>query len=223
MTSVSELLIEITPKVLLKAYACGIFPMAESADDPAVYWVEPELRGVIPLDAIHIPKRLARTIRHHEFDIRIDTDFDQVVDGCAQPAPGRRKTWINSRIRRLYSDLFDIGHCHTIEVWDGDVMVGGLYGVRLGGAFFGESMFHTRRDASKIALIYLFARLKVGGFHLLDTQFITDHLRVFGAIELDRNRYHATLEEALVKDADFFQLSTNASPGSVLQSVSQTS
>ncbi|MEM6666626.1 MAG: leucyl/phenylalanyl-tRNA--protein transferase [Pseudomonadota bacterium] len=223
MSGAQDLIIEITPQVLLKAYGCGIFPMAESAEDPAIYWVEPELRGIMPLDRFHVPKRLARTIRNGGFDIRIDSNFEHVIDCCAAPARGRRKTWINARIRKLYRELFDIGYCHTVEVWEGDDLIGGLYGVRLGRAFFGESMFHTRRDASKIALVHLVARLRAGGFTLLDTQFVTDHLRQFGAVEVDRRRYHRMLEKALDGTGDWRQLATNASPGSILQSVSQTS
>ncbi len=140
---------DITPQVLLKAYSCGIFPMAESADDPALYWIEPQQRGTLPLDCVHVPKRLARTVRTAEFTVRIDSDFDLVISGCAEPRPGRRSTWINTRIHRLYRDLFDMGRCHTVEVWAGDEIAGGLYGVSLGGAFFGESMFSNMRDAPR--------------------------------------------------------------------------
>ena len=195
--------IEITPEVLLKAYACGIFPMAESAEDPALYWIEPELRGIIPLDGFHIPSRLARTVRSERFSVVSDRDFDAVIDGCAEPGPGRSRTWINGRIRTLYRKLYDIGHCHTVEVYDGDALVGGLYGVSLGRTFFGESMFHRTRDASKIALVHLVARLRAGGFKLLDTQFITQHLRTFGATEVQRRQYHKLLADALVGEADF--------------------
>jgi len=195
--------IEITPEVLLKAYACGIFPMAESADDPALYWIEPDLRGVIPLGGFHVPARLARTVRTTPFTVVVDRDFDAVIDGCAEPNRGRARTWINARIRRIYRGLYDRGHCHTVEVYDGDALVGGLYGVTLGGVFFGESMFHRARDASKIALVHLIARLKAGGFKLLDTQFVTDHLRNFGAIEVPKQRYHLLLEQALIGQADF--------------------
>src|SRR6185295_13723473 len=192
--------VEITPEVLLKAYACGIFPMAESAEDPALYWIEPEKRGIIPLEGFHIPSRLARTVRTTRFTVVCDRDFDGVIDGCAAPGPKRARTWINARIRSLYGGLFDIGHCHSVEVYDGDALVGGLYGVSLGRAFFGESMFHVARDASKIALVHLVARLKAGGYRLLDTQFLTDHLKSFGAVELPRGRYHRMLTAAL-KDA----------------------
>ena len=195
--------VEITPEVLLKAYACGIFPMAESAEDPALYWIEPERRGILPLERFHVPARLARTLRGDRFRVVCDRDFDAVIDGCAEPKAGRARTWINIRIRRLYRALFEHGHCHTVEVYDGDVLVGGLYGVSLAGAFFGESMFHRARDASKIALVHLVARLRAGGFVLLDTQFVTDHLEMFGAIELSRRQYHRLLERALAGDGRF--------------------
>ena len=197
MTSIDDVMIEITPQVLLKAYACGIFPMAESAEDNALYWIEPERRGILPLDRVHVPRRLARTIRQGGFEVRIDNDFDTVIEGCAAPRAGRRSTWINGRIRSLYADLFALGHCHTVEVWEGDDLIGGLYGVHLGRAFFGESMFSKARDASKIALVYLVARLKFGGFELLDTQFVTGHLARFGAIEVGRAEFQRLLEAAL--------------------------
>ena len=200
--------IEITPEVLLKAYACGIFPMAESADDPALYWIEPEQRGIIPLQGFHISSRLARTVRTTPLTVWVDRDFDAVIDGCAEPAPDRDKTWINARIRKIYRALYDIGHCHTVEVYDGDDLVGGLYGVSLGRAFFGESMFHRVRDASKIALVHLIARLRAGGFRLCDTQYVTAHLKTFGAVDVPKKRYHRLLEEALAGDADFATLST---------------
>ena len=195
--------VEITPEVLLKAYACGIFPMAESADDPALYWIEPEKRGVIPLENFHVPSRLARTVRSDRFEIRINQDFEGVLDGCAEPWPGRSHTWINTRIRTLYHKLYDIGHCHSVEAYENGELAGGLYGVCLGHAFFGESMFHRSRDASKVALVHLVARLKAGGFRLLDTQFVTDHLKTFGALEVSRRQYHKLLEAALVGEADF--------------------
>lgn len=223
VTSINDIMIEITPQVLLKAYACGIFPMAESADDNALYWIEPERRGILPLDAIHVPKRLSRTIRQGRFEIRTDSDFDGVIDGCAGARPERRSTWINDRIRTLYRELYNLGHCHTVEAWREGRLVGGLYGVHLGGAFFGESMFSHERDASKIALVYLAARLKFGGFKLLDTQFVTEHLTRFGATEVTREAFQRLLEEALAVSADFFALSADVSPDSVLQLVSQTS
>jgi leucyl/phenylalanyl-tRNA---protein transferase len=208
--------IEITPEVLLKAYACGIFPMAENADDPALYWIEPELRGIIPLDGFHVPSRLARTVRSERFTVVSNRDFDAVIDGCAEPGPGRSRTWINGRIRTLYRKLYDIGHCHTVEVYDGDALVGGLYGVSLGRTFFGESMFHRTRDASKVALVHLVARLRAGGFRLLDTQFITQHLKTFGATEVPRRQYHKLLSDAIGGEADFAVFPLNVPvPGDV--------
>jgi leucyl/phenylalanyl-tRNA---protein transferase len=194
----------ITPEILLKAYAVGVFPMAESADDPNLFWLEPKKRGIIPLDTFHVPSRLARTLRSAPYAIHYDRDFAAVIEGCAQAADGRTSTWINATIRELYGALFEQGHCHTVEVYDAyDQLVGGLYGVSLGGAFFGESMFHRARDASKMALIHLVGRLKERGFTLLDTQFITDHLKQFGAIEIPRAKYMRLLQQALVIPAQF--------------------
>ena len=206
MASRDDIAIEITPQVLLKAYGCGIFPMAESADDPALYWIEPQARGILPLDTVHVPKRLARTIKQDIFEIRIDSDFDAVIDGCAASRLGRSSTWINDKIRHLYRELFRLGHCHTVETWLNDRIVGGLYGVALGGSFFGESMFSTERDASKVALVHLCARLHHGGFSLLDCQFVTDHLRQFGTIEIDRAEFHRRLDAAMARDADYLRL-----------------
>jgi leucyl/phenylalanyl-tRNA--protein transferase len=207
MTSRDAAFVEITPEVLLKAYACGIFPMAESAEDPALYWIEPEQRGVIPLDRFHVSGRLARTVRSEPFTIVCNRDFEAVIEGCAEPAPGRARTWINRRIHNLYLGLYRIGHCHTVEVYDGDALVGGLYGVSLGRAFFGESMFHRARDASKVALVHLVARLIAGGFELLDTQYVTEHLKSLGAIEIPRRRYTALLDRAIAGEpADFSRL-----------------
>lgn len=197
---------DITPEVLLRAYACGIFPMAESADDPTLFWVEPELRGIIPLDGFRASSRLARTVRSDAFRITVNTAFARTVDGCAAPQEGREDTWINRRIRELYTALHQMGHCHSVEAWQDGDLVGGLYGVSLGGAFFGESMFHRTRDASKVALVHLVARLIAGGFTLLDTQFVTAHLRSFGAVEVPRRRYRTLLDAATAHDADFFAL-----------------
>jgi leucyl/phenylalanyl-tRNA--protein transferase len=221
MASRDDIVIEITPQVLLKAYTCGIFPMAESADDPALYWIEPQHRGILPLAAVHVPRRLARTLRSTPFAIHIDTDIEGVIEGCAASRPGRRSTWINERIRGLYRDLYDLGHCHTVEVWDSDRLVGGLYGVALNGAFFGESMFSNARDASKIALMHLAARLAYGGFKLLDTQFVTDHLRQFGTVELNREEFHRLLETALDVDADFARLPLDAGAETILGILAQ--
>jgi len=168
MAAREDIQLEITPQVLLKAYAVGIFPMAESAEDQGLYWIEPEARGIIPLESFHLPRRLKRTVASGLYEIRVDHDFDAVIGACAERRPGRQKTWINARIRRLYSELFKLGHCHTVEAWRDERLVGGLYGVRLGAAFFGESMFSLERDASKVALVHLVARLKLGGFRLLD-------------------------------------------------------
>jgi leucyl/phenylalanyl-tRNA---protein transferase len=223
MTGRDDIILEITPQVLLKAYAVGIFPMAESADDPGLYWIEPEARGIIPLDRFHVPRRLARTVASDLFEVRVDTDFDAVIAGCSEATTGRAKTWINARIRRLYGELFKLGHCHTVEAWRDGTLVGGLYGVRLGAAFFGESMFSRERDASKVALVHLVGRLKAGGFRLLDTQFTTAHLKQFGAIDVDRRRYHRLLEAAIVENADFYFLAGGATGEEVLQSVNQTS
>jgi leucyl/phenylalanyl-tRNA---protein transferase len=203
MASRESALIDITPEVLLKAYACGIFPMAESADDPALYWIEPERRGIIPLDRFHVPDRLARTVRADRFMVVVDRNFDAVINACAEPMPGRGRTWINTRIHNLYRKLYERGDCHTVEVYENDQLVGGLYGVSLGRAFFGESMFHRARDASKVALVHLVARLRAGHYGLLDTQFVTDHLRTFGAVEVARGAYHKMLDTALVGEGKF--------------------
>lgn len=218
---------EITPEVLLKAYACGIFPMAESADDPSLYWIEPEMRGLIPLDGFHVPSRLRRTIKADVFEVVVDRDFDAVINACAAPTKGRRKTWINQRIRTLYGALHRMGRAHSVECWREGQLVGGLYGVSLGRAFFGESMFSRETDASKVALTHLVARLKAGGYTLLDTQFVTDHLRQFGALEVPRREYQRLLNAALVGSADFYCVGAAGFAGmsgeDCLQLVSQTS
>lgn len=185
------------PDALLRCYANGVFPMGEARDDPRVFLVEPEQRGVIPLDGFHIPSRLARTVRGQPFDVRIDTAFDAVLDACAHPGPGREDTWINGPIRRLYLEIFARGFAHSVECWKDEVLVGGLYGVTLGGAFFGESMFSRQRDASKVALVHLVARLKRGGWRLLDAQFLTEHLTQFGAVETPQADYLRSLKPAL--------------------------
>jgi len=187
----------ITPDILLRAYSIGLFPMAESADDPEIFWVEPEMRGVLPLDHFHVSKSLAKTVRKNPFEIRFDHDFDSVIAACAQETSGRPSTWINQTIRSLYSTLFDMGHAHTVEAWEGDELVGGLYGVSLGSAFFGESMFSRRTDASKICLVHLVDRLRERGFTLLDTQFTTEHLKTFGAIDIPKADYAAILAAAM--------------------------
>lgn len=197
---------EITPEILLRAYACGLFPMSEDAGDPGLFWVEPEWRGVLPLDRFHLPRRLARTVRSDRFEITVDSDFPGVIAGCAEAAPGRETTWINARIRSLYGELFRRGACHTVECRREGRLVGGLYGVSLGAAFFGESMFSRETDASKVALVHLVARLRAGGYRLLDTQFITSHLARFGTEEVPRPVYMAWLEAAVTQAADFTAL-----------------
>ena len=187
----------LTPDLLLRAYAVGIFPMAESAEDDEVFWVDPEQRGILPLDGFHLPRRLKRTLRSGDFEIRCDTAFEEVVRACAEPTEDRPKTWINDEIVRLYLALFRRGSAHSVEAWHGDELIGGLYGVQLKAAFFGESMFSRESNASKVALAWLVARLKAGGFRLLDCQFITDHLQSLGAIEVTRDDYVALLDAAL--------------------------
>jgi len=188
---------ELTPELLLRAYAAGIFPMSESRDDPTIFWVDPQVRSILPLDEFHVPKRLRKTVRSGCFDVRCDVAFADVLDLCAEPKRGRTETWINQPIRHAVLDLHEMGFAHSIEAWRGEELVGGLYGVALGGAFFGESMFSRARDASKVALVHLAARLKLGGFQLLDVQFITDHLRQFGAVEIPAREYLVKLEAAL--------------------------
>jgi len=193
----------LTPDILLRAYAAGIFPMAETAEDPELFWVDPERRGVLPLDKFHLPRRLARTLRREIFEIKIDRDFEGVIRGCAEAAPDRPQTWINREIVALYSELHRSGQAHSIEAWRQGRLAGGLYGVSLGGAFFGESMFSRETDASKAALATLVALLRKGGYRLLDVQFVTEHLRRFGAIEIPRARYHRILGEAIKTPAYF--------------------
>jgi len=190
------------PAELLDCYANGVFPMGEARDDPRVFLVEPDQRGVIPLEAFHIPSRLRRTVRGEPFVVRADTAFAAVLDACASPAPGREDTWINGPIRRLYLALHAMGHAHSLECWRDERLVGGLYGVTLGGAFFGESMFSRERDASKVALVHLVARLRLGGWRLLDAQFLTEHLSQFGAVETPQAAYLKLLQAALTAAPD---------------------
>lgn len=198
-------------ETLLKAYAIGVFPMAMSRDDPELYWFDPETRGVIPLDAFHVPKRLARTMRRDPYRLTSDTCFERVMRACAAPRPGHPETWINDRIIDLYTELFDRGYAHSVECWRGDELVGGLYGVSLGTAFFGESMFSTATDASKIALCALVAWLREDGFQLLDTQYLTDHLSQFGAIEISRAVYRRQLRAAVAGHAVFHSRAASSS------------
>jgi leucyl/phenylalanyl-tRNA--protein transferase len=211
------------PDALIACYADGVFPMADSRDDPGVRLIEPELRGVIPLEDFHLSRRLARTVRGDRFEVRIDTAFSQVVAACAEPAPNREDTWISKGIEYLYAELFARGQAHSVECWRADALVGGLYGVSLGGAFFGESMFSRETDASKVALTHLIARLIVGGYRLLDTQFMTEHLAQFGAKEIPRREYLKRLALALPVDADFYGLAPYAPGPAVLQAISQRS
>lgn len=194
------------PEELLDCYARGVFPMGEARDDPRVFLVEPEQRGVIPLDGFHIPTRLKRTVRGDPFEVRVDGAFAEVVDACASPAPGREDTWINGPIRRLYLALNQMGHAHSVECWSDGALVGGLYGVTLGGAFFGESMFSRRTDASKVALVHLVGRMKRGGWRLLDAQFLTEHLGRFGAVEIAQADYLKRLPKALATRPDIRSL-----------------
>lgn len=213
----------ITPEFLLETYRQGIFPMAESADDPNIFWVCPDQRGIIPLDNFHISKKLAQTIRRQTFKVTLDQAFGQVIRACAAPTPDRPTTWISNRLIDLYEALHDMGVAHSIECWQGAELAGGLYGLSLGGTFCGESMFHRVTDASKVALLYLVARLKYGGFTLLDTQFITPHLQKFGAKEISQEDYAEMLQAALAQKADFYLLDTDPAPETVLQLITQTS
>ncbi|NGO52663.1 leucyl/phenylalanyl-tRNA--protein transferase [Allomesorhizobium camelthorni] len=190
--------------LLLKAYASGVFPMAESASDPEVFWVRPETRGIIPLDTFHIPRSLRKTMRRGRFEIRFDCAFAGVIDACAEAREERKSTWINQPIREAYIGLFERGHCHSVEAWHDRELVGGLYGVTLGRVFFGESMFSREADASKACLVRLVERLRERGFVLLDTQFTTEHLKRFGAIDVPRGKYERMLEEALEGEAVFY-------------------
>jgi leucyl/phenylalanyl-tRNA--protein transferase len=195
--------IEITPELIIRAYRAGIFPMSEDAEDEDLFWVSPEMRGIIPLDGFRLSTSLRKAIRKSGFVVKVDTDFDAIIEGCAQPDEGRETTWINRTIRAVYGELFRRGVAHTVEVWDGDDLVGGLYGLAISGAFFGESMFHRRTNASKMAMAHLVERLNVGGFVLLDTQFVTDHLASLGGIEIPREHYEERLAEALLIQGDW--------------------
>ena len=207
---------------LLSCYARGVFPMADAREDERVFLIDPERRGVIPLDRFHVSRRLARTLRAEPFEIRTDTAFRAVVQACAASGPGRVETWINHPIEDLYVSLHDLGFAHSVECWLDGELIGGLYGVSLQGAFFGESMFSRRRDASKIALVHLVARLLAGGYRLLDAQFMTEHLTQFGAVEISRLDYHRRLAQALSAQADF-QRAGAMGGAAALQVISQAS
>jgi leucyl/phenylalanyl-tRNA---protein transferase len=219
-------LLRLTPDILVRAYAAGVFPMAESADDPELFWVDPRRRGILPLDGFHVARRLRRVVRRRIFEIRCDSAFEDVVRACAATSEKRPNTWINDEIVRLYAGLFARGDAHSVECWRDGKLAGGLYGVSLGAAFFGESMFSAESDASKVALVHLVARLRLGGFRLLDTQFLTPHLARFGGVEISRRHYHRLLAEALCYRAVFSSTLPDCAgedPLSVLQSSTFTS
>ena len=217
----------LTPQIVLDAYSKGLFPMAENRRDKQLFWIDPEVRGILPLDNFHIPRSLKKKIRNNPFEVRFDHNFAAVIRACAQQKPKRRETWINDEIIELYTKLFCMRHAHSVECWREEKLVGGLYGISIGGAFFGESMFSSERDSSKIALVHLVARLNLAGFTLLDTQFITDHLKQFGAIEISRVEYHKILSGALNLNVGFhLEVSLDAEEGvlrRILQSKTQTS
>ena len=211
--------LEITPTLLLRAYAAGVFPMADSAASDEIFWVDPRQRGVIPLDGLHVSRTMRKIMRRGDFVVRINSGFRQTLQACA----AREETWINDEILELYLTLHRLGYAHSVEVWAGGKIVGGLYGVCLGGAFFGESMFSIAPNASKLALIWLVARLRAGGFTLLDTQFLTEHLASLGAVEISRSAYHSRLDAALAVKADFGALPDDLPADQVLQLITQTS
>jgi leucyl/phenylalanyl-tRNA--protein transferase len=206
----------ITPEILLRAYAAGIFPMAETAEDNALYWVEPDERGIIPLRGLRISRSLRKQVRKQPFKIRVDTAFPEVIEACAAKTKNRKSTWINARIRKLYNQLHKMGHCHSVECWQNEKLVGGLYGVKIGAAFFGESMFSRVTDASKVALVHLVARLNAGGFQLLDAQFMNPHLKTLGAVVISKADYKALLPSATEASADFMLFSEDGNPERVL-------
>ena len=210
-------------ELLLRAYRCGIFPMAENRSSDELYWVEPKIRGIIPLEAFHLPRGVARLIRKAKFRVSLDRAFGKVIRACGSPEAGRKETWINEEIIDLYTRLHVEGFAHSIECWHGGELAGGLYGVAIGSAFFGESMFSLKRDASKVALAAAIARLKAGGFTLFDVQFVTPHLQRFGAVKVVREKYLMMLQEALTGKADFLRLPEDASPHRMLQEIAHTS
>jgi leucyl/phenylalanyl-tRNA--protein transferase len=210
-------MLEITPDLLLQAYRIGVFPMGESRDDPKLYWLDPRLRAVLPLDGFHLSHRLARTVRSGRFEVTADTAFAETMRACAEPRPGHPESWINEPIVALYCELHARGHAHSLECRLDGRLVGGLYGVSVGAAFFGESMFSRERDASKVALVHLVARLIRGGFALLDCQFMTDHLRSFGAIEVARDDFKSLLAEAIDRPAIFQRELGGEDPCAIVQ------
>jgi leucyl/phenylalanyl-tRNA---protein transferase len=216
-------MLEITPELLLQAYRIGVFPMGERRDDPKLYWLDPRLRAVLPLDGFHLPKRLGRTVRSGYFEVSADAAFTETMRACAEPRPGHPESWINDPILALYGELFARGHAHSVECRRDGELVGGLYGVSVGAAFFGESMFSRERDASKVALVHLVARLINGGFRLLDCQFMTEHLRSFGAIEIPRDDFRALLADAVERTADFQRDLGGVDPCAIVQASTRTS
>lgn len=213
----------LTPELVLQAYANGLFPMAESYRDSRLYWIDPDWRAIFPFGAFHVPRRLARTVRSGKFEVRVDTAFAEVIKACATLTPKRHDTWISERIVSLYTALHQQGYAHSVECWHKKRLAGGLYGVALGGAFFGESMFAEERDTSKVALVHLYERLRAGGFVLFDIQFVTPHLSQFGAVEIPRTEYLVRLREALKVDARFYPWEEDSARGGELQSITQTS
>ncbi len=216
-------MLRVTPELLLRAYALGVFPMAESRRDPELYWIDPKQRGVLPLDRFHVPHSVRKAVRRRKFEIRIDTAFREVMEGCAEAAPGRPDSWINDEILELYTALHEAGRAHSLEAWRNGRLVGGLYGVVIGAAFFGESMFTRETDASKVALVHLVARLRCGGFELLDTQFATTHLARFGVVEISRQRYQELLQRAIARRADFYCEVPDSAVEELMQSRTQIS
>jgi leucyl/phenylalanyl-tRNA---protein transferase len=227
MTKSADTEIILTPDLVLQAYSIGVFPMADGRDDDHIFWVDPDKRGILPLDNVHISKRLQKTVRSDRFKVTIDTDFRGVMEACAEDVPHRSSTWINDEIIELFVALHERGYAHSVECRladdDNQELVGGLYGVSMGAAFFGESMFTRVRDASKVALVHLVGRMIAGGYQLLDTQFVTDHLAGFGAIEIPRDVYQMRLQAALEKAANFYSAPADVDGSSILQSITQTS
>lgn len=209
----------LTPELLLGAYASGIFPMAEARDDPEVYWVDPQHRGILPLDGFHMSRSLARSLRRSEITATLDVGFNQIIDGCA----ARDETWINDTIRDLMDELFDADYAHAFGLWRGNTLIGGMYGLTIGGAFFGESMFSAANDGSKMTLAFAVDHLKRCGFTLFDTQFITPHLASLGAVEISRAEYHDRLASAMTQTADIHAIALESDPQAVVQRITQTS
>lgn len=214
---------EVSIELLLRAYSCGIFPMADSRDPGELYWVEPKIRGILPLERFHLPRSLRRTIKKQPFRVTVDRAFSRVIRLCGAPEAGRADTWINEEIVRVYCELFAQGHAHSIECWRGDRLAGGLYGVEIGAAFFGESMFHLESEASKVALAYTVARLKAGGYTLFDVQFVSEHLKRFGVAGVAKETYLMALQDALKRKANFYRLPDEPSAEEVLQLIAHTS